>query len=130
MSRLADKSASRINQIVRGYLDAIDRDQERAGVCFAKTQRGEMHYDESGKEAYTPSETCLHIVELLDLIDSASPERIPSYARNSRKIRQQEGAQGCLLPYTVRSRAEEGAHFKEQIEDGDKAGRRESGLSY
>jgi hypothetical protein len=117
--KLDEKSASRINQIVRGYLDSIDRDQGKAGVCFAKTHRGDMHYGESGKEVYTNSETCLHILELLDLIDSAAKAN-PSYARNSRKIRQEEARKVAysLTRYLPPSKRE--PTFNEKVDMGIK----------
>jgi hypothetical protein len=83
------QAQSKINGIVRGYLDAIDKDQDRCGIKLADTRRGSKHIDEKGNEVYERSETSLPILSCLEEIDSLS-KADPSYRRASKRIRAEE----------------------------------------
>jgi hypothetical protein len=88
-SKKAKKALSKINGMVRGYVDAIDSDQDRCGIKLADTKRGTKHFDDSGNEVFEPSETTLHILGYLEEIDALAKAN-PSYTRASGTIRREE----------------------------------------
>jgi len=89
ISKKAKRAAGKINGIVRGYLDAIDRDQARCGIELAHTKRGSKYIDEKGNEVFEQSETDLPILAYLDEVDALAKAN-PSYARASKNVRAQE----------------------------------------
>ncbi len=88
-SRKAKKALSKINGVVRGYIDAIDSDQDRCGIKLANTKRGTKHFDDNGNEVFEPSETTLNILAYLEEIDLLAKAN-PSYTRASKAIRMEE----------------------------------------
>jgi hypothetical protein len=100
-TKLAKRAQSRINGIVRPYLDAIDKDQDRCGIKLADTKRGSRHIDEEGNEIFERSETSLPILSYLEEIDALAKSN-PSYSRASKRIRAEEARllAGRITKYT------------------------------
>lgn len=88
-SKAAKQARGKINGIVRGYLDAIDADQDRCRIKLADTKRGTKHFADNGDEVFEPSETTLPILSYLEEIDTLAKAN-RSYTRASRAIRMEE----------------------------------------
>ncbi|HEX5731564.1 MAG TPA: hypothetical protein VF131_01925 [Blastocatellia bacterium] len=88
-SKKAKKALSKINGIVRGYIDAIDAEQKRCGVELAHTDRGTKHFDDNGNKIFEPSKTSLPILSCLEEIDELAKAN-PSYSKHSKAIRAEE----------------------------------------
>lgn len=87
--KLLRQAQSKINGIVRGYLDKIDADQDRCKVKLAETKRGSKHIDDEGYEVFEKSETHLPILSILEEVDALAKAN-PSYGRASKRIRAEE----------------------------------------
>lgn len=100
-SKSAKKARSRINGIVRGYLDAIDADQDRCCIKLAHTNRGTKHFADNGNEIFERSETTLPILAYLEEIDALAKADL-SYSSRSKSIRVKEARllAGRLSKYT------------------------------
>jgi hypothetical protein len=88
-TKAAKQARGKINGIVRGYLDAIDADQDRCRIKLADTKRGTKHFADNGDEVFEPSETTLPILGYLEEIDALAKAN-RSYTRASRAIRMEE----------------------------------------